>query len=52
MAREVYLTHYILQSGNWIKVAEYACVDRSQAAARIAAILELHPNDVTRFEIR
>ncbi len=52
MRRETYLTHYIMQSGMWIKVAEYACDTPEQAAKIEAELRARHPSDVARYEVR
>jgi hypothetical protein len=52
MTRETYLTHYILQSGAWIKVAEYACETAQRASEIEAELRARHPADVARFEVR
>ena len=52
MTRETYLTHYIMQSGSWIKVAEYALADRDSATRKEAELRASFPNDTARFEVR
>ena len=52
MTRETYLTHYVLQSAGWIKVAEYACQSREDAARKEAELRASFPNDTARFEVR
>lgn len=52
MPRETYLTHYIKQGADWIKVAEYALPDAAGVARCVTALQECHPADTLRFEVR
>ena len=50
--KELYLTHYIMQSCGWVKIAEYACLTRQQVESIKDDVIARHPNDVLRFEVR
>lgn len=49
---ECYLTHYLQQGKDWIKIAEYACTDAAHAERITSEIKARHPADVLKFELR